>query len=35
VVSVTRAIIGRLVVGREEVRQCCPRGDAFCWEIVP
>jgi hypothetical protein len=34
VVSVARTIIGRLVVGREKARQCCPGGDAFCWEIV-
>jgi hypothetical protein len=34
VVSVTTAIIGRLVVCCEEARQCCPGGDALCWEIV-
>jgi hypothetical protein len=34
VVGVARTIVGRLVVGREEARQCCPRGDALCWEIV-
>jgi hypothetical protein len=34
VVGVTRTIIGRLVVGREKARQCCPGGDALCWEIV-
>jgi hypothetical protein len=34
VVSVARAIIGHLVIGREEARQCCPGGDALCWEIV-
>jgi hypothetical protein len=34
VVSVARTIIGRLVVGREKARQCCPGGDALCWEIV-
>jgi hypothetical protein len=34
VVSVARAIIGRLVIGREEARQCCLGGDALCWEIV-
>jgi hypothetical protein len=34
VVSVIRAIIGHLVVGREETRQCCLGGDALCWEIV-
>jgi hypothetical protein len=34
VVSVTRSIVGRLVVGREEVRQCFSGGDALCWEIV-
>jgi hypothetical protein len=34
VVSVARTIIGRLVVGRKKARQCCPRGDALCWEIV-
>jgi hypothetical protein len=34
VVSVAGVIIGRLVIGREEARQCCPGGDALCWEIV-
>jgi hypothetical protein len=34
VVSIARTIIGRLVVGREEARQSCPRGDALCWESV-
>jgi hypothetical protein len=34
VVSVTRVIIGRLVVGREEARQYCLGGDTLCWEIV-
>jgi hypothetical protein len=34
VVSVARAIIGRQVVGCEKARQCCPGGDALCWEIV-
>jgi hypothetical protein len=34
VVSIARTIVGRLVVGREEARQSCPGGDAFCWEIV-
>jgi hypothetical protein len=34
VVSVARVIIGHLVVGSEEARQCCPGGDALCWEIV-
>jgi hypothetical protein len=34
VVSIARMIIGRLVVGREKARQCCPGGDALCWEIV-
>jgi hypothetical protein len=29
VVSVTRSIIGCLVVGREESRQCCLGGDAL------
>jgi hypothetical protein len=24
VISVTKSIVGRLVVGREEARQCCP-----------
>jgi hypothetical protein len=28
-VSVTRSIVGRLVVSREEARQCCLGGDAF------
>jgi hypothetical protein len=31
VVSVTRTIIGWLVVGCEEARQCCPLGDALRW----
>jgi hypothetical protein len=34
VVGVARVIVGRLVLGREKARQCCPRGDALCWEIV-
>jgi hypothetical protein len=34
VVSVTRTIIGRPVVGLKKVRQCCPSGDALCWEIA-
>jgi hypothetical protein len=34
VVSVTKSVVGRLVVGREEPGQCCPGGSAFCWEIV-
>jgi hypothetical protein len=34
VVSVSRTIIGRLVVGREKARQCFPGGDALCWEMV-
>jgi hypothetical protein len=34
VVSVTRSIVGRLVVGREESGQCGLGGDALCWEIV-
>jgi hypothetical protein len=34
VVSVARVIIGRLVIGREEAGQCCPGGDALCWEII-
>jgi hypothetical protein len=34
VVSVARTIIGRLVVGPEKARHCCPGGDALCWEIV-
>jgi hypothetical protein len=34
VVSVARVIIGCLVVGHEEARQCCPGGDALCREIV-
>jgi uncharacterized membrane protein (UPF0127 family) len=34
VVSIARTIIGRLVVGHEKARQCCPGGDALCWEIV-
>jgi hypothetical protein len=32
--SVTRSVVGRLVVSHEEPRQCCPGGDALCWEIV-
>jgi hypothetical protein len=34
VMSVTRSIVGRLVVVHEEARQCYPGGDALCWEIV-
>jgi hypothetical protein len=34
VVSVTRSVVGCLVVGREELGQCCLGGDALCWEIV-
>jgi hypothetical protein len=34
VMSVTRSVVGRLVVRHEETRQCCQRGDAICWEIV-
>jgi hypothetical protein len=34
VVSVTRPIVGSLVVSHEEPGQCCPGGDALCWEIV-
>jgi hypothetical protein len=34
VVSVARTIVGRLVVGREKVRECCPGGDALYWKIV-
>jgi hypothetical protein len=34
VVSVARTIIGPLLVGREKARQCCPGGDALCWEII-
>jgi hypothetical protein len=34
VVSITRMIVGRLVVGREEARQGRPGGDALCWEVV-
>jgi hypothetical protein len=34
VVSFARTIIGHLVVVRENARQCCPGGDALCWEII-
>jgi hypothetical protein len=34
VMSVARSVVGRLVVGHEESVQCCPGGDALCWEIV-
>jgi hypothetical protein len=34
VVSIARTIVGRLVVGREKAKQCCPGGDALYWEIV-
>jgi hypothetical protein len=34
VVGVARTIVGHLVVGRKKARQCCPGGDALCWEIV-
>jgi hypothetical protein len=30
VVSISRTIIGRLVVGRKKARQCCLGGDALC-----
>jgi hypothetical protein len=33
-VSVTRTIIGRLIVGHEKARQHCPGGDALSWENV-
>jgi hypothetical protein len=33
-VSIAKTIVGHLVVGREEERQSCLGGDAFCWEIV-
>jgi hypothetical protein len=32
--SVTRSVVGHLVVGREEPGQSCSGGDALCWEIV-
>jgi hypothetical protein len=31
VLSVTKLILGRLVVGCAKVRQCCPGGDALSW----
>jgi hypothetical protein len=34
VMSVTRSVVGCLVVGREEPRQCYPGGDALYWEIA-
>jgi hypothetical protein len=34
VVSIARVIVGRVVVDHEKARQCCPRGDTLCWEIV-
>jgi hypothetical protein len=34
VVSTTRTIVGRLVVGREDERQGRPGGDALCWEVI-
>jgi hypothetical protein len=34
VVSIARTIVGRLEVGREQLGQSRPRGDAFCQEIV-
>jgi hypothetical protein len=34
VMSVTRSVVSLLVVGREEAGQCCPGGDALCWEIT-
>jgi hypothetical protein len=34
VVSIARMIVGRLVVGCEKARQCCPGGDALYWEII-
>jgi hypothetical protein len=33
VVSTTRTIVGRLVVGREDERQGRPGGDALCWVV--
>jgi hypothetical protein len=32
--SVTGSVVGHLVVGREELGQCCLGGDALCWEII-
>jgi hypothetical protein len=29
VMSVTRSVVGRLVIGSEEPGQCCPGGDAL------
>jgi hypothetical protein len=34
VVSIARAVVGCLVVGREEMGQSSPGGDALCWEVV-
>jgi hypothetical protein len=34
VMSVTRSVVGRLVIRRKELGQCCLGGDALCWEIV-
>jgi hypothetical protein len=34
VMSVTKSVVGHLVVGHEEPRKSCPRGDALCSEIV-
>jgi hypothetical protein len=34
VVSIARAVVGCLVVGREETGQSCLGGDALCWEVV-
>jgi hypothetical protein len=34
VMSVTRSVVGCLVVGSEEPGQCCLGGDALSWEIV-
>jgi hypothetical protein len=31
VVSIAKTIVGRLVIGHEEARQSCPRGDALYW----
>jgi hypothetical protein len=34
VVSIARAVLGCMVVGRKETGQSCPGGDVLCWEVV-
>jgi hypothetical protein len=34
VMSVTRSIVGRLVIGCQEPGQCCPGGDALVGRLL-